>query len=131
LNNYALLADIIVFIHSLYVTFTVGGAFLIIIGGILNWSWVRNRIFRLIHFCAVIFVALESLINVNCFLTVWEYKLRQAAGQRTESDISFIGRIIRSLIFVELPSWGFTLLYVGFGLIVLAMIFLFPMDKRK
>ena len=126
MNKYALWADAIVFIHSLYVLFTVGGALIIMGGGLLKWRWVRNRFFRIIHLCAVGFVALESLVNISCFLTEWEYKLRALAGQTVESDISFMGRIIRSIIFVELPDWGFTLLYVGFGLMVFILLFIFP-----
>jgi len=132
MNLYALGADILVFFHSLYVLFTVGGAFCILTGAVFRWKWIRNRIFRLIHLLAVLFVALEASIGVLCPLTVWEYRLRVLAGQNREGDISFVGRIIRSLIFVDLPDWGFILLYLAFGGIVLFMIlFIRPDPPRK
>jgi len=125
----AFLADTILFVHSLYVAFTLGGAFLILAGGFLKWHWVRNRVFRLLHLAAVLFVALESLLGVDCFLTRWEYALRAGAGQFTGGDISFVGRIIGSLIYIELPDWGFVLLYSGFALFILVLYLLFPPEK--
>ncbi len=131
MNLYSLAADIMVFLHLCYVSFTVGGTILILTGGILKWHWVRNRIFRYIHTAAVLLVAAESLAGVWCPLTSWEWRLRERAGQDYENDISFIGRLIRDIIFVELPDWGFTAMYVGFGLFVLAALFLVKPDKRK
>jgi hypothetical protein len=128
---YALLADGIVFIHSLYVAFTVIGALLILLGGILRWSWIRNRFFRIFHLCAVLFVAAESLLGISCFLTEWEYALRIKAGQISEKDISFVGRLIRSLIFIELPDRGFVLMYTGFGILILALFLLFPPGRGR
>ncbi|RKX93089.1 MAG: DUF2784 domain-containing protein [Spirochaetes bacterium] len=131
MNFYALAADSMVFLHLLYVSFTVGGTFLILLGAILKWHWVRNRVFRLIHTIAVLIVTVESLIGVWCPLTVWEWKLRALAGQNVENDISFVGRLIRDLIFVNLPSWAFTLMYVGFGLLVLVILIFVKPEKRK
>ena len=131
MNPYALAADALVFFHSLYVLFTVGGAVLILAGGLFKWRWIRRRLFRIIHLTAVLFVALEASVGVLCPLTVWEYELRRAAGQRMEEDISFVGRIIRELIFVELPDWGFLLLYLGFGLVVIILVLFIPWESRK
>ncbi len=124
-------ADVLVFIHSLYVLFTVGGALLILAGGLFRWSWVRGRLFRIIHLCAVLLVALEALLGVLCPLTVWEYELRKAAGKHAEEDISFVGRILRDLIFVELPDWGFLLLYLAFGAAVVLLSFCIPWEPRR
>ncbi|MCK5736983.1 MAG: DUF2784 domain-containing protein [Spirochaetaceae bacterium] len=130
MNPYALAADLMVFLHLCYVSFTVGGTILILTGGLLKWHWVRNRVFRYIHTGAVLLVAAESLFGVWCPLTLWEWRLRARAGQDFENDISFVGRLIRDIIFVELPSWAFTLMYVGFGLLVLAIMFFVKPEKR-
>lgn len=130
MNIYALAADLLVFLHLLYVAFTIGGALLVLVGGILRWSWIRNRLFRFIHLGSVLLVAAEALIGVWCPLTVWEWRLRARAGQGVETDISFVGRLIRSIIFVELPDWGFTVMYVGFGILVLLIMLLIPPKKR-
>jgi len=131
MNFWALAADSMVFLHLCYVTFTVGGTVLILAGGIFKWHWVRNRIFRIIHTIAVLIVTAESLAGVWCPLTVWEWRLRARAGQNVEQDISFVGRLIRDLIFVDLPSWAFTAMYVGFGLLVLAIMLFVKPEKRK
>jgi tellurite resistance protein TehA-like permease len=61
-------------------------------------------------------------------LTVWERELRLQAGQMP-GEISFVGRLARDLLFYEAPQWVFTLCYVGFGLLVLAMLVLVPIRR--
>ena len=127
---YAFLADLIVAFHLAYVSFAVGGELLILIGGIAKWEWVKNLPFRIVHLIAVVFVALEALIGIICPLTKWEYNLRRMAGQSAEEDITFVGRLIRMIIFYDFPDWFFTLLYVGFGGLVVLTLLLVP-PKRK
>jgi hypothetical protein len=127
----AFAADLIVFIHLLYVLFAVGGELLIVIGAIARRRWVRNRLFRFLHLGAVLLVAAESLLDITCPLTEWEYRLRIIAGQRAEGDITFIGRLIRSIIFYDFPPLFFTVLYVGFGLLVLSTFILIPPGHKK
>ncbi len=122
----ALLADIVLAVHLAYVLFAVGGEVLILGGAVFHRRWVRNRKFRFLHLAAVLFVAVEALAGAVCPLTEWEYRLRTTAGQRAEEDITFIGRLIRSIIFYDFPPLFFTLLYVGFGVLVLATLFLIP-----
>lgn len=128
---WGLLADLIVGIHFLYVMFTVCGEFLILAGGILKWQWVRNRVFRILHLIAVLFVAAESLVGILCPLTQIEYNLRQRAGQQREESLSFVARLIRRVIFYDFPELFFTLLYVGFGILVILTIIFIPMNKKK
>lgn len=125
------MADFIVSIHFLYVSFTVFGEFLILIGGIFKWHWVRIRIFRIIHLIAVLIVAIESLSGILCPLTQIEYELRRRAGQRTEDNISFVARLIRKLIFYDFPESFFILLYVGFGLMVILTFIFIPINKKR
>jgi len=130
MNYFALAADTMVFMHLLYVSFTVGGTFLILAGGILKWRWVRKRRFRFLHLGAVVLVAVEALAGVWCPLTTWEWRLRSRAGQSFEGDISFVGRLIRKILFIEIPDWGFTLMYVGFALLVIAVFVLIRPNRR-
>jgi hypothetical protein len=127
---FALLADFVVLIHFCYLGFTVGGEISILIGWLRGWTWVRNRVFRTLHLLAVLFVAFEALLGIWCPLTLWEYRLRTAAGQSAEEDISFVGRLVRMLLFYEFPVWFFTLLYVGFGGLVLLTLMLVPPAKK-
>jgi hypothetical protein len=129
-NLYALLADALVFLHLCYLVFTVGGEAAILAGWIRGWVWIRNRVFRFLHLASVLLVALEALLGIWCPLTVWEYRMRRAAGQMVEEDISFVGRLIRMILFYEFPPLFFTLLYIGFGgLVLLTLIYVPPAKK--
>ena len=75
-----LLADVILVTHVLFVVFVVVGLVAIYIGWALRWSWVRNRIFRLVHLLAIGIVVVQSWIGMICPLTTWEMALREAAG---------------------------------------------------
>ncbi len=118
MGRFALLADIIVAIHFCYVGFTIGGEILIILGGLFRWRWVRNLVFRIIHLASVGLVAAEAVVGAQCPLTTWEYRLRTMAGQQVEGQISFIARLVRSVIFHDFPAWVFLAAYVGFALLV-------------
>jgi len=127
----ALLADAVVVLHFAYVSFAVGGEILILAGGLLGWRWVRNLAFRLVHLVAVVLVAAEALLGVVCPLTEWEFRLRELAGQQVERQLSFVARLVRSIIFYDFPSWVFTVAYVGFAVLVAGSFLLIPPRRLK
>ena len=114
----SLLADIIVTVHFCYVGFTFGGEILILLGGLFRWRWVRNLSFRIVHLASVTLVAVEAVAGAQCPLTTWEYQLRIEAGQQVEGQISFIARLMRSVIFYNFPGWVFLASYIGFAILV-------------
>jgi hypothetical protein len=124
--GYAVLADLVVVLHFLYVSFTVGGELLIVLGGVLRWAWVRNLPFRIVHLSSIVLVAVEALAGAACPLTIWEYRLRILAGQRVEAQISFVARLVRSLIFYSFPAWVFLAVYVVFAAAVVLTFILLP-----
>jgi len=130
LSGYALLADVIVSFHFCYVAFAIGGELAVLLGGLCRWGWVRNVPFRITHLCAVVLVAVESVIGVPCPLTVWEHELRRMAGQRSEEQIGFIARLVRGIIFYDFPAWVFVAAYVSFALLVVAT-FVFVRPRRR
>lgn len=105
-----MLADAILVLHFAIVAFIVGGLVLIVAGGLARWDWVRNPTFRMLHFAAILFVALESLAGIACPLTVLEDMLRGGGGSE-----SFVGRWVRRLLYYEFPTWMFTVAYVLFA----------------
>ena len=111
----AMLADLVLIVHFAFVLFVVGGLGLIWIGAAAGWHWVRNLWFRIAHLAAIAFVAAESLAGIWCPLTMWEDALR---GSR--SDISFIARWVRAILFWEFPEWVFTVAYCSFAVAVIA-----------
>jgi hypothetical protein len=126
------LADVIVFVHFLIISFCVLGEVEILIGVAFKWRWIRNFGFRLIHLGVALFVAGEAILGITCPLTEPEYNLRMEAGQHTERQITFVGRLIRSIIFYDFPPWVFTMMYVGFGaVILLTFLFIRPRNQQR
>jgi len=128
---YDVVADLIVGFHFSYVMFVLLGQVVIVLGWIYKWAFIRNPYFRVIHFLSILVVAMQAIFNVPCFLTIWENNLREMAGQTVEWDISFIGRLLRLLVFYNFPKWFFTVLHVGFASIVLITLFLVPPRFKK
>ncbi len=126
---YLFLADIIAIIHFGYVAFVVLGFILIFSGIIFKWKWIRNLPFRITHLLAIIGVACEALLGVNCPLTVLEFKLRYASNL-SEEKVSFIGTIVDSLLFYNAPGWLFTIIYTAFAITVIITFIIAP-PKRK
>ena len=131
MNSQALLADLVVVFHSFYVAFAVGGELVILAGAIFKWKFIRRIIPRALHLASVVLVAAESLLGISCPVTILENRLRTAAGQHTEEDITFVGRIIRNIIFYDFPDWVFTLMYVGFGVMVIATFVFIPPRRNS
>ena len=119
------LADLVLIVHFLFVAFVVGGLVLIWIGAAAGWQWVRNFWFRVAHLAAIAFVATEAVVGVLCPLTVWEAALRGAQAEK-----SFVAQWVHRLLFYDFPEWVFTVLHVGFALLVAASWFLVRPVKK-
>lgn len=120
------LADLVLFIHFLYVLFVVGSLPLIWIGAWLKLAFVRNVWFRFAHLAAILFVVAESLAGVVCPLTVWENMLRQV-----ERDSSFMQYWLHRVMYFSLPEWVFTVAYILFALLVAITFKLVPPNLHK
>jgi hypothetical protein len=119
------LADLILFVHLLFVLFVIVGFALTLVGITLGWQWVRNFYFRIVHLAAILFVAIESLAGVMCPLTLWEDALRGGG-----SPGGFIQRWVQRLLFYDWPEWAFTLIYAGLAVLV-ALTFKFAPPARR
>jgi hypothetical protein len=120
-----LLADLVVVFHATYFCFVVFGLPIILIGVALRWSWIRNFWFRSLHLTAIGIVVAESFLRITCPLTDWEKQLRKTAGQTSYTG-DFIGHWAHQLIFYPIKPWVLTVLYILFGLAVLAAFVLAP-----
>ena len=116
---YKLLADLTVILHASYVAFVLVGFTLILLGAARRWQWVRGFWFRLAHLVAIAVVCIEAIVGFECPLTTLEHHLRLQAGQTGYAG-DFIGHWVHELIFFDWPPWAFTVIYVGFGIAVLA-----------
>ena len=124
-----LLADVILILHVLFVAFVVLGLFVVYVGSLLNWQWVRNRAFRIVHLCAIGYVVIQAWLGVVCPLTTWEMRLRAEVGAATYSG-SFIQYWLHSLLYFTLPEWVFVVVYTLFGSLALASWFVVRPNAR-
>ncbi len=128
-SSYLLAADAILILHVLFVGFVVVSLLLIAAGLALQWCWVRNFWFRIIHLVAIAIVVLQSWVGVICPLTIWENQLRLKAGQATYSG-SFIQYWLHELIFFQAEPWLFALAYTLFGGLIGLVWWLGPLQPR-
>ena len=127
--SYMILADIIAIIHLGYVIFVILGFVLILVGIFLKWKWIRNLWFRMIHLGAIVGVALEALLGINCPLTVLEFELRYGISP-SDRRVSFVGNIVDSILYYDAPMWLFAIIYTAFATLV-AITFILAPPSRK
>ena len=116
---YRALADGVLICHVAFVAFVVFGLLLILLGGWLKWSWVRNRCFRFCHLAAIGIVVIQAWLGVICPLTTLEMHLRDLAGDTTYQG-TFIAHWLQKILFFDAPLWVFTVCYTVFALAVIA-----------
>src|SRR5574341_1098883 len=103
------LADTLLAIHVLIAAFLTLGFVVVPLGAWWGWAFVRRRSLRLLHLGGIVFVALQAVLGVACPLTVWEDALRGHGA----SDIGFIARGMRWLLYYDVPLWVFGLMYIA------------------
>ena len=124
---YGYLADLVVFVHVLYVGYVVRGQVAIMIAAPFGWKWGRNPWFRHTHLLAIAIVAWEAINDIRCPITVWEEKLRELAGQSIDAGQSFVGRIFHDLLFYpNLPEIFFTTVHVAMFVVVVQGVLMYP-----
>ena len=106
-------------LHALFVLFVVLGLVLIFVGRALDWPWVRNPWFRLLHITAIAVVVVQSWLRVVCPLTTLEMTFRGRAGDATYTG-SFIAHWIEAALYYQAPPWVFVVCYSAFGALVVA-----------
>jgi hypothetical protein len=112
-----LAADAVLLLHFLFVVYVVLGLVLILAGGLLRWSWVRNWWFRISHLAAIGVVVLQAWFGMICPLTTLEMSLRREAGDTTYSG-AFIAHWLDAILYYQAPAWVFALCYTVFGAVV-------------
>lgn len=122
-----MLANVILIVHVLYVSFVLGGFILIWIGHGVRWSWVRHRTFRLLHVGSIGLVAAEAVAGITCPLTVLEDALRpESYGS------GFIEFWLHRILFYTAPAYVFTIIYVAFfAAVILTWCLVKPRPRRE
>ena len=119
------LADFVLITHAAFAAFVIFGLVLILIGGSLNWSWVRNFWFRALHLLGITIIMVQSWLDVICPLTTLEMWLRQQAGMSTYEG-GFIQYWLHQILFYDAPAQAFIAAYSLFGLLVFLTMFKYP-----
>ena len=127
--SWLLLANGVMYLHFGVTLFIVLGLLVILLGNWLGWRWVNRRWFRLVHLGAIVFVVAQTLLGMDCPLTVLESSLRTRAGDTTFSQ-GFIEHWVEKLLFYDAATWVFNVVYVTFGLVVIAAWWYFPPDRK-
>ena len=115
---FMVLADVVLTLHVGFVVFVVAGLLLIYLGYFLQWSWVRNRVFRVLHLLAIGVVVIQSWLGIVCPLTTLEMWLRAQAGEITYAG-SFIQHWMQQILYFDAPWWVFTAIYTAFASLVI------------
>lgn len=116
---YQLAADVVLTLHTLLVTFVVGGLLVVLVGNQLKWRWVNGLVFRLAHLALIAVVVLESWLDITCPLTTLEMWLRQQAHQTVYTQ-SFVEHWLQQILFYSAPTWVFAVIYTAFAALVVA-----------
>ncbi len=125
-----ILADAIVVFHASFVAFVVFGLVAILFGLWFRKDWARNPWFRGLHLAAIGVVVAETAFGIACPLTVWEHRLRGAAGETSYSG-DFLGYWAHRLIFVQAPPRAFSAVYALFGTAVFLTFVLAPPRRTR
>ncbi len=125
-----LLADAILALHVAVVLFVVGGQLLILIGGPLQWAFVRRPLLRYTHLALIAFIVVQTWLGELCPLTVWEQSLRRAGGEAGYAE-SFIEHWLSRLLFFEAPWSVFVAAYSAFFALVVFSWWRWPPRRRS
>lgn len=127
---YQLLADLILILHTGVVIFIILGTVLIAVGNLCGWRWINHFWLRLVHLAGMLSVAIGTWLDITCPLTDLERWLRIRANAETYSG-SFIEHWLQKLLFYDFAPWVFVLAYTLFGLLILALWWIFPPTRKR
>ncbi len=130
-DTYAFLADLASILHVSYIAAVILGQMAIIIGFVLRKPFAREVWFRSVHLFMMLVVAFQELFGRRCPLTDIENYFNLMAGREVDTDYTFLGRLATELTYYAFPDWVFTLIYLGFGAIVLSTMILYPPDVER
>jgi len=122
---YQQLANAAMILHLAIVAFVIGGLVLVLAGNRLQWSWVNNLWFRIVHLGTIALVVAESWFNLPCPVTILESWLRSKAGNTAYQE-DFIEHWLQAVLYIDAPTWAFDLAYTIFALLVVVAWWYFP-----
>ncbi len=130
-NRYLFAADAILVTHFAFVAFVVLGLAFIWAGHFAGLGAVRNMKFRLCHLLAMAVVLCQNLLDRICPLTEWENSLRIRGGAGPAYETSFMQEWIHRIMFFDLSTQAFAVIYTMFFLLILLTIWKIPPARSR
>ena len=121
-----LFSEIVLLFHFCIFLFVILSFFLIPFGYYQKWEWVKNKYYRLIHLVLMGIIFIETILGFMCPLTILENFLR--------NDIEInnkITQIIHQVMYWNLTTYQFTILYLLSLLYLIFLWFFFKPDFKK
>ncbi|MEW6557234.1 MAG: DUF2784 domain-containing protein [Elusimicrobiota bacterium] len=125
--GYKILADVVIFLHFLWILFIILGFALTV------FSWKKfcnNFLLRIIHLLSILYTAYLEITEKYCPLTVLENYFKTKSGNITYTG-SFIIYNIEKLVYPDVPPMIVIIPTICIGIITLVMFGLKPPKKLK
>ena len=119
-------SEIVLLFHFSIFLFMILSFILIPLGYHKKWKWVKNKYYRLIHLILMGIIFIETILGFMCPLTILENFLR--------NDIEInnkITQIIHQIMYWDLPTYQFIILYLLSLLYLIFLWFFFKPDLKK
>ena len=119
-------SEIVLLFHFCIFLFMTLSFFLIPLGYYQKWEWVKNKYYRLIHLVLMGIIFIETILGFMCPLTILESFLR--------NDIEInnkITQIIHQIMYWDLPTYQFIILYLLSILYLIFLWFFLKPDFKK
>ena len=119
-------SEIVLLFHFCIFLFIITSFIFIPLGYHKKWKWVKNKYYRLIHLVLMGIIFIETILGFMCPLTILENFLR--------NDIKInnkITQIIHQIMYWDLPTYQFIILYLLSLLYLIFLWFFFKPDFKK
>jgi hypothetical protein len=114
-------AELVLAVHLAIIAFNLFGLIAIPLGAARGWRFVRAPLWRVLHVACLGVVAAQAAAGDICFLTRWQGELSDVHGAKP-----LIMGWVNAVIFLPLPAWLFTALYLLVFAYVLALLWIVP-----
>jgi len=122
---YKIIADIVVLIHFIWILFMLAG-FVLTLGGFF-WKGYFNRwVFRTVHLCGILFVAILTVLGEYCPLTILENNLMAKYDSQLTYPGSFIAHYVEKLVYPDVEPMIIIVPTITIGLITLIIYIIKP-----
>lgn len=104
------LAQVVLAVHFCIAAFVVFGMMAIPLGARSGWAWATAPAWRAGHAVIVLLIAVQKFAGQTCFLSVWEFKLLDAAASGGASPPP-LHQLGVAIMHWNMPDWFFGVLY--------------------